>query len=228
MSIYIFLPIITAICWGIAQVLGKKSVQTLSVNNFNTVREFIAVIFSVTLMLTLSNLRFLTCSNTPYLIAAALISIVGTNLTLTFLYRAMKYGSVSVVVVALCSSPIFVFIYSYLFFDEGITYSLTVGIILILVAIVLVSFSKKTSIDEYRRSIVVPVVYATAAGACQSVMIVGNKILLKHLSYYDLYAVVSVVAFVGFLLLSRRKILLIFSKKQRHGTFYALLSGVAG
>ena len=230
MSIYLIFPILAALFWGFAQVIGKKSVQTLSINNFNSIREVMAVILAIVLILTIrkGNFAFLHPDNLPTILFASLVSLVGNVLNLIFLYKAMRKGNVNIVAVALCSSPIFVFTYSYFFFHERVTLNLIIGMILIGISIFILASIKKDNGAQRKDEVLMPILLAVISGACQSVVIVGNKILVAKMNYYDLNLIEGVVALSAFLLLSGKSILTIFDKEYRRGTFLALLSGITG
>jgi len=229
-SIYIVFPIIAAMCWGFAQVVGKKSVAILPVNTFNSVREVIAVLFGVVLVFVMrkGDFSFISWQNIDLILAASIVSIVGNVLNLIFLYKAMKTGSVSVVTIALSSSPIFVFIYSFFFFHEEITPSLIAGMSLTFFAIVLLSALKKGNSTEHKKEVVLPLIFAVMSGAFNTVIIIGNKILFKKMNYFDLNLIEGIVALIVFLLLSWKNIFLIFDRRYIKGTFYAALSSVVG
>jgi drug/metabolite transporter (DMT)-like permease len=230
MNIYIIFPILAAICWGFAQVIGKKSVAILPINTFNSVREVIAVFFGVVLIFLMrkGDFTFLSWQNIDLIFAAALVSIVGNVLNLIFLYKAMKMGNVSIVTVAQSSGPIFVFIYSLFFFHEKITITLIVGMFLIFFAIILLSALKKENKAEHKKAVLLSIIFAVISGACNSVVIVGNKILVSKMNYYDLNFIEGAVALTIFLFLSWKSIFSIFDGRYIRGTIFAAVSGTIG
>ena len=230
MSVYLIFPVLAALFWGFAQVIGKKSVQTLSINHFNSIREVMAVALAIVLILTVrkGNFAFIHPDNVQTILWATLVSLVGNVLNLIFLYRAMSKGNVNIVAVALCSSPIFVFTYSFFFFHERVTLNLLIGMILIGISIFILASIKKENGAQHKDEILIPILLAVVSGACQSVVIVGNKILVAKMNYYDLNLIEGVVALAAFLLLSGKSVLTVFDRPYRRGTALALLSGITG
>jgi len=142
-SLWIILAILAALLWTIVALIDKI-VLTHEMRDpilATTIAGISTFLIFVTISLILGESIFIPF----YLIVLLLVASVSYNLAIYFYFSAIKKGEVSRVVAFLSISPIFVFIFAFIFFNERLAFLNYLGIISIVFGSFLISIKKDHS-----------------------------------------------------------------------------------
>jgi len=189
--------LIAALCWAVAAILYKKSLETVDAISANLIRSIPAAIFLFVVVLALGDLWKLSFVDSWTLTCLILGTLIGLGLGDGLYFLSLRYIGVGRAVPITGTYPLFTAIFSIIFLEEPFEPLTIIGVVIIVVSIWLLSGTNSQSSEnagEDRRGVILAVITAIvwATG------IILLDLALRNIGYY-LANAVRMPILVGFL-----------------------------
>ena len=132
---------IGVLCLGVAPLFGKTALDSVNPTTAFAIRTVIAAVLVLTWLIstnTYHELAHLSKTFWLFITAEALLAAVFGDLAY---FYALQKGKINEVALIMSCTPLITVLLSYLLFDEGISYSLLVGAVLITAGLIVINYN---------------------------------------------------------------------------------------
>ncbi len=202
-----YFALATAVVWGIAVVLFKKSGESVHPIALNLFKNFLAIALFIPTIYIFGESLFIKASISDYSLIL-LSGIMGISLADTFYFIALNSVGAGITAIIACLYSPFIIVLSMIFLDERLAASQLFGAVLIISAVIIATYTKEKS--RYSKSNLIKGVTFGALGTMMNaVAVVMIKPILNAspLVWVSTYRILGGI--IGLL------IIFIFMKKRK-------------